>query len=281
MPYFQPRLTALCVAFCSISLYFSVYAAIPLDLNSATDAQALTRERINQEVMIRGVVASVKESTGENDPLLLSLTPQGSAQNVVIGYLPAKFQEFHGTLGTPKVGTHVVVRGKVWDYQGSLLVKPTELADIMLEGYAHTYQIPDKVTTLVSASQPTSQPAVQASPVSDKEPQIQSSSPSPQESGIKNLTIQDFPTFLNILNEEVQFTGKVEKFKPFWSPRAPNIIYVGKGNETLEIVYWDTEEKLDAKLRTPGEEIVVLGALQNYNGKLQLKVEQLENIKLK
>lgn len=252
----------------TIIFALQIFTAQSLEIEQAIPAETLTLEAVNQEVTVRGKIVSIKESQGENDPLFLALTNPESGQQVVLGYLPNKFVEFHGSLGIPKVGTQVMARGKVWNYNNMLLIKPETLNDLMLEGYPHTY--PTKPTTTTPQVELNSAPKQTAPTV--VEPKNEAIKP------IEYLTIEDFDTFQTLVETEVFFTGVVDHFKPYWSPRAPNIIYVGEGKSTLEIVYWDTEGLLDKKFQEKGQEVFVQGKMQNYKGTLQLKVEDLSLI---
>ncbi len=245
-----------------------------LSISSAHKATMLNEDHINQQVVVQGNITSIKQSTGGTDPLFLYLTPTDGTKPVIVGYLPQQFKTFHGELGIPKVGTQIVVRGKVWDYMNTYLIKPEALADVMINGYPHTYQSPEQVISLVSNKPAAGFVTEEKSAAVTTEPKT----PQLLKPEVLSITIEDFDQFPTMIDREVTFTGTITEFKPYWSPKAPNIIYVGAGSNVLEIVYWDTEGKLAENLRSPGQQINVQGKLQTYRGKLQIKVGDLQNI---
>ena len=258
--------TAAIITFASVLFIQSLCVAEPINVNTAQDAKTLTTENLNQTLTVRGMISAVQDPLSDKHPLLLTITPSDSPTKVLVGYLPDRFVEYHNGLGIPKVGLQIAVRGRVWDFEGNLLLKPEKLEDILIEGYPHTYAnaVPPASSTA---------PATPPSPASATPTVPVSNNPG-------TLTIKDEPNFRAYLNQEIEFTGTVQKFKPYWSPKAPNIIYVGDEQKTLEVIYWDTEDQLNPLLKTTGQNIRAKGTLQDHRGILQLKVAVMEDIQL-
>jgi hypothetical protein len=265
--YHQKFRIAVFITFASVLFIQSLCVAEPINVNTAQDAKSLTKESLNQTLTVRGMITAVQDPISDKHPLLLTITPSDSPTKVLVGYLPERFVEYHNGLGIPKVGLQIAVRGRVWDFEGNLLLKPEKLEDILIEGYPHTYAnaVPAANSTSPTQTIPVSAPTAPTQPAS-------------KTNGA--LTINDEPNFRAYLNQEIEYTGTVQKFKPYWSPKAPNIIYVGDEQKTLEVIYWDTEDQLNPLLKTTGQKIRAKGTLQDHRGILQLRVAVMEDIQL-
>lgn len=242
-------------------LVFNVVYSDPIDISKIMSAKDLNASMVGKEVVIRGPILAEKASSGETDPLLMHVANNEEDVAVLIGYLPEKFSHFHGELGVPEVGTVIIARGKVWEYEGKLLITPQKLEDIIIQNYPHTM------------AQLEQERPVQVSNASN--PEVDS-----EDKKASALTIQDYPTFKSLLGKDVTFTGKVGKFTESWSEKAPNILTFMHGEDKLEVVFWDRENPISPELKKVGVEVIATGELQDYRGRLQLKVSDTSTLKL-
>ncbi len=228
-------------------------------LPGAVGANALSRDRAKQEVTVTGQVEDVDVSEGPKDPFILKIGTSKDGIPVCIGYLPSKFSEFHRNLPPPIAGIQVSARGKLWHWNDMLLVRPDALSDIRIQGYAHTLGGDSGSATAVGTSQP-----AQAN------------------SNIPYLTISDYAQIKASVGKKIYMKGSVLSWTESWSERAPNIIVAGTGATPLEVVYWTNEgQKFDPQLSKPGTPFHLHGEVQNYRGKLQVKIAGPEELSVR
>jgi len=245
----------------TVTLSVPVYA---VDLSKMVTSNTLSTANVNQNAVIRGEIENIKEPFSETEPLLFHVGNSSDGKKVLIGYTQNKYQAFHADKGIPKKGTQIIAQGKVWDYDGMLLIVPNSLSDIMIEGYDHTLS---------------DDPASNSAPTSSSSNVSDQIAPEKNKNQIK-LTMKDFDSFRTHLGKQVTFSGKVTEFTPSWSERAPNIMIFKENEKILEVVYWDQENPLDQSMKEKDITIEASGQLQDYRGRLQVKVQDLKTIKL-
>ncbi len=107
-------------------------------------------------------------------------------------------------------------------------------------------------------------------------------SPPPTPADTPTLTDQNLPEIGKYLGKTVRISGKVAKFRNSWSERAPNIITLVHPEKELEIVFWTQDTDFDLEpFKKIGEVVYAEGLIQDYRGKTQLKIFDLEDLSLK
>lgn len=85
------------------------------------------------------------------------------------------------------------------------------------------------------------------------------------------------------LGNQITVTGKVVVSEPSTAPNRPYILLLSKrAQDALQVVYWPaTAEQIHAGRRAPkeGDLVSVRGKLTDYRGKLQIKVEQADQMR--
>ena len=246
---------------CALSILFPV-SVTAVDLTKMVPAETLSTENVNQQAVVRGTIQNIKEPFGPDEPLLLHVGDSNDGKKVIIGYTQDKYQSFHAEKGIPPKGKQIVAQGKVWDYRGTLMIVPNTIADIMIEDYDNTL---DEISQSVTNNQ-------QQTSIADTANQ-------PIQNNQSVLTLDDYDSFRSKLGREVTFQGEVTEFVPTWSERAPSIMRFNQGNKQFEAVFWDRENPIDQNLKKEGIKVRVTGEMQNYRGKLQIKVFDLKTIK--
>lgn len=181
------------------------------------------------------------------------ISPEGQKPPVVVAWMPELDATIYGNAGAPKVGTRLTAMGKVWDWQGMLLIRVRELNQIRIESHSHTYL--RGVTAAAVA------PAVAAKPVVEQ-------------AGFYGP--ENVPELPKLIGKEIAFCGTVTAFRKSWSDKAPNIATLGEVPNALEMVYWTNNGQTEpAGASTIGSTVCVTGLLQDYRGKMQLRVNDL------
>ncbi len=206
----------------------------------AVDARYVSRALAGQDVAIFGTVASVAPSTSAAEPTMITLTPPDVAPPVVVGYMPDVQRTVHGPYGYPAVGLSVTAKGTLHDWNGMLVIRAKGPDTIRIEGYDHIH--------------------------------------SPEEGGLPSTDehgyfhAADIPRFPEMVDMEVSYAGTVMAYKPSWNERAPNVITTGDSAGRIEIVFWSDDPP--AELTQTGAPVFATGLVQNYRGKLQLRIAE-------
>lgn len=225
--------------------------------DGAIPAHTVTRDMVGQDVIVEGTITDFYHSTRSNVPNMLTMAEIGGEAFQAV-YWPDTAPLIHGEIGIPTKGLKVSVQGELSDYQGRLQIRIRTPDQIRIEGYPVTRRAPTKAA---SSSSPNGSGAF----------------PTPGQDGY--FTIEQVPAMNPLLNRELSFKGELSEFRAAWNERAPNILYFRDSQSSMEIVFWTPEGMtVPAELQQTGTMIYVTGEFQKYQDRLQLKVDNLDNI---
>lgn len=226
----------------------------------AIPADNVTRAMLGQDVVLSGVVIDVAPSTGDRVPHRFTLARVDGGGAVMVIYWPDSAESIHAGMGVPPVGVSMSARGQLSDYRGDLQIRVRDLGNIRIEGYPHTLGGPaaPAPSTAAASSAPAAPVAAPAGPQANEE---------------GYFTVAQLPALrASMMNRELSMMGNVSEFRASWSDTAPNIISLADGGQTVEVVYWSDDTM---GFESPGTPVYVTGLLQDYRGRLQLKVNDL------
>ncbi len=210
----------------------------------AVEAQYVSKALAGQEIAIFGTISRVEPSTTVSKPTLLFITPPQVAPPVVVGYMPDVQRTIHGPYGFPTTGRAVTARGMLHFWNDMLIVRATGPDTIRIEGYDHIH--------------------------SSTEGKL----PSTDAQGYYHS--EDIPRFEELMEKEISFAGTVLTFKPSWNDRAPHTITTGDATNKVDIVFWTTGNNAPPAFATKtGGPVFLTGLVQEYRGKLQIRVDDL------
>lgn len=217
---------------------------------------------LGQEIAFHGEIDRFIPSPASNVPSMMYFSGDGE-QNIMAVYWQDVNDAIYAGMGDPEAGVQASVRGRLSDYRGSLQIKVSDASQIRIEGYPHLMSLEAK---------PASNPA-QAWKV-DAESNPPAVIVETGDDGYYT-TSQLGDLLENMMQRTISIKGEVTNFRPFWSPTAPNIITLGEGDESIEVVYWSQEPADYSKV---GSFIYLTGRLQQYQGRNQIKVGNLRAI---
>jgi len=262
----------------------------------AVDAKTLTVGAAGKEAVVEGRISAIVPSTGPGQPTLATITPEGQKPSVVVGWMPDMDATIHGDAGAPKVGARLTAMGKLWDWQGMLLIRVRELNQIRIDSHAHTYLRGVAAPASVPAAAPVAAvpfvavtPAVEAvaaqpaaSAPSAAPAAVVAAAPAPAPfapDAAGYFHPENVPDLRALVGKKMSYTGKVSSFRASWSQTAPNILTVGEGKNALEVVYWTNRGQVEPPgVSTVGATIYAAGLLQDYRGKLQLRIDDVNTL---
>lgn len=222
-----------------------------------TAPQSLTSAQLGQDVVVTGTIHEAVPSRASNVPTQLTLTPEGHEPRFVIVYWEDSFAEVEQGRGTPPVGTRVSVRGELSEHRGALQVRVNRGAQIRIEGY-------DGAAAPAAA---TPQPRTATEP------------PALPEDGYYRL--EHLPALVDtMIDQIISIKAPIAGYRAPWSDRAPSLIQLsGPGGRSLEIVYWAPRDGSEApRYDETGRTIHATGQLQEYDGRLQVRINDLEDL---
>jgi hypothetical protein len=87
-----------------------------------------------------------------------------------------------------------------------------------------------------------------------------------------------------LLRRRVAVTGHVAHYRASWATRAPNILTLEYGGNTVDVVYWDDVEKAlggrKADLTRLGSWVRATGDVEDYHGHLQIRVIHSNDLRI-
>lgn len=216
----------------------------------------ITSSMNKQSVTVQGMVKTYKASGNERAPSTIILHDSaGNSIDIVYWNLVSD------VLGwTPSKGQALRIKGEVGEYRGNLQIKVRNASDII-----DVMKAP--VSTPLAPRKPKMVPGV-----------------------VRKTTIQGIPVELNLsqikadnLGNLVKVRGKVVDIKPSWKETAPTTVTISDGVSQVDIVYWkDLDDQLPSdKKPEVGARCVAIGKLSEFRGKMQVKVEEVDNIQVK
>ncbi len=87
-----------------------------------------------------------------------------------------------------------------------------------------------------------------------------------------------------LLRRRVAVTGHVTHYRASWASRAPNILTLGYGGKTVDVVYWDDVDRAlgerKADLTRLGSWVRATGDIEDYRGNLQIRVIHSNDLRI-
>ncbi len=220
---------------------------------NAIPARNVNGSMMNQNITVEGVIESVRESWNDRAPHLIIMNSQadnnGRQAEFSVVYWPNQAMEVLGTSELPEPGKRLSITGQLTEHQGNLQIRARDAASIRIEGLTRAPQITTSSTTV----------AIQFPP--------------PDANGYYDLqTIMNHRRVL--IDNDMSIRGTVTEFVEPWSDTAPNIIRMGQGNQTLELVFWSSVA-MDLKddFTQPGTPVYATGRLSEFRDRLQIRIE--------
>lgn len=218
--------------------------------SGATPAAKVYADQLENQVVVEGTINKVDASTGPRVPHRLLLVDRPS-QPVMVVYWPDVAPKIHGDQPVPRPGARLSAKGTLTEYRGALQIKVRDASQIRIEGYP---------LTLASRGRAQGDQSV----------------PVPGEKGY--FTIEDVPGIRTFIGHDLSFRGEVTGFRESWSDTAPNVITIAKDDSDIEIVYWLPDGAKGPDFEHPGTPVYVTGELQDYNGRLQIRVTNMAEL---
>lgn len=232
-------------------------------VNAITPEEVTTR-MIGQEITLQARIIDSIPSQSPTHPFRFVLRKEDQASLEMI-FWPELGRELLADNRFPKNGQYILAKGELTRYRDNLQVKVLNASDISVWDQAPTAQMVASASVVTSGS---------VAPRVDNVPLSVSSD---------YMTIQDLDAIKGMENKMISFHGTVNEFRSSWNERAPNIIYFRRGEgeaETLECVYWTNNPNASnvPNFTQPGTPVFFTGEVQYYNGRLQVKVDDLANL---
>ncbi len=270
-------LIAACAAFCPPHLAAQTSSSgAPASFSGAISSWSVSPALVGSEITIHGALREVISPRTSSAPIRFVLDSNRNAPVEVVFWAELS-TAILGPQGYPPTGTHVYARGVLSTFQDSLQLKIKNASDIYLAGYASAAPAAPAPPAAAPANAPASAPAAvqQASAAQPGSPQVAGAA-----SAIPYYQISDLPMLIKTkMNQVVAIRGISADYRASWSPRAPNIVYLREGANQVEVVYWPSDGGADvANFSQPGTPVFARGVLQNYQGRLQIKIENLSNL---
>lgn len=235
-------------------------------------AEAINNTFLGRQIAVRGVVQRAEASDGRGPSRLVL---QGNAaQPLEIVFWKEVSDAVLGGRPMPGAGTRVAARGVVEDFRGRLQLRVSNASNILLEGFANP---------AVRPVEP--EPAVPAMLVNNLPPGVSPAGSAPlpgatdRERMNQYLAGDQFDLVKAQTGRMVSVRGFVAEYTPSWSERAPNIIFLNNGERRVEVVFWPEDNEI-ANFSQPGTPVYATGLVQDYRGRLQIKIEDIRNLSI-
>ena len=206
----------------------------------------ITEDLLKQEILAHGRVSKFRPSWKPTAPSILTLEGEGDSIDAV--YWSKVEKALQNRAQITQKGTELWVRGQVSEHRGRLQIKVSSAEDIYLTNPA-------------------------AAPPSAIDPEVSmllSKALAPSEIGPR------------LFGETAALTGYVTQFRPTWKEDTPSILTLSEGTSSIEVVFWSAvREKLGEeydKLTQKGARLIVIGKVQEYHGRTQIRVKAPEDM---
>lgn len=222
--------------------------------SAAIKATDVTSRLVGQTISLQGSVQEVIPSSSATAPVRLVLLKRGEASLEIV-FWPELSHELIRVGRYPSVGTLVSARGKLERFEGNLQIKVDSPSEIFVE--------PSEGSSQMVAS---ARAARTTEPINRSQPVY--------------LTVSNLEQIRRKKGELASIRGVVHEYRASWSERAPNILYLrNDSGQTLEVVYWtDADSPKIPDFSEPGTMVHATGLVQDYQGRLQLRVDDLKNL---
>lgn len=210
-------------------------------------AEDVDRAMLGEDVTIVGKIAHFVPSSDARTPHRMILVERETDPLVVV-YWPDISERVHGNIGMPQKHQMVSVQGMVSEYREQLQLRVTNPNKLRLQGV-----------------EPTDEPW--APPV-------------------RATSTNGYPTIHDVLqlgpsNEPKTIVAKTVSFREAWNERAPNILTVEDGADSLDVVFYpDAIAELPAAYREAGAELRITGTLSEYRGNMQFRLRGSKDLSL-
>ncbi len=232
----------------------------------AIPAEEVTTADLGRDIAIVGTLAKAVPSTSPSTPTRLILADR-EPNPVMAIFWPEMNDTFLGNRGIPPVGTRISAKGLLSDYQGALQIRLRDASSLRIEGYTRSSGVAPAAATALRPADTTARPPAATS---------ESTTPVPGDDGY--FTEADIAAFSELLGQRLSVRGNVAEFRASWNERAPNIVTLADGDSRLEIVFWASSGINADDFADKGTPLYVTGTLQDYRGRLQLRVEDTEDM---
>ncbi len=213
----------------------------------SVSAEEITRGDLGKTVTIYGEIKSLSPSRGDRVPHSLFVTDR-EADNLAVIFWPDIQASILPQNQLPPAGTMMTAKGELSDYRGTLQIRirsSEQIAFLNLD-----------------------------TPNAD----ISSSSTPPEANADGYYSPADIAALKDFQGRDLSMKGPVLSFREAWNERAPNIIKIGEDGQEIEVVFWAELSTIDSKLQETGNIVYATGTFQDYQGRLQLAVRDLENL---
>jgi DNA/RNA endonuclease YhcR with UshA esterase domain len=219
-----------------------------LPFDGAIQADQVTPAMADSEIAVKGKVSKIEPPAKEGDPFLITISGESKVPPVVLGYATKDRYEIEANHGVPPVGEHVSMKGKLWSWNGMLLIRVKKANEVRLSEHPNT--LPAEAVAL----------------------------PRPDGQGYFSPgQLEELKT--NFTGSKLAIKGTVSAYRKAWSPTAPNITTLEAEGGKLEVVFWTNEgQQFPTSADKIGQVLYVSGTLKEHKERLQLQVSNNANV---